>query len=163
MARGWTAAGATSTLFNSGIAGIDEADALLIMGSNPRREAPVLNARIRKRQLAGHFPIGVIGPHADLTYHAEWLGDGPAAIAAMPEAFAKLLGDAKRPMVIIGQAALARPDGSAMLAAAWKLASQHRRVDRGVARLQRAAHGAARVGALDLGFLPAPAPRRWTR
>ena len=142
--------------FNTTIAGIDEADALLIIGSNPRREAPVLNARIRKRRLAGGFPIGAIGQHADLTYSVQWLGDGPAAIAKLPEEFAKLLADAKRPMVIVGQAALARPDGAAVLAAAWKLAGS-------IGALAADWHGfnvlhtaAARVGALDLGFLPGP-------
>ena len=143
-------------VFNSSIAGIEEADALLIIGSNPRREAPVLNARIRKRQLAGHFPVGVIGPHAELTYTAEWLGEGPSVIADLPDAFAKLLADAKRPMIIVGQAALARPDGASVLAAAWKLAS-------GIGALTADWNGfnmlhtaAARVGALDLGFLPGP-------
>ena len=143
-------------LFNSTIAGIDEADALLIIGSNPRREAPVLNARIRKRRLAGPFPIGVIGPRADLTYGAEWLGEGPSAIAALPDAFAKLLADAKRPMVIVGQGALTRPDGTAVLAAAWKLAA-------GIGALTPEWNGfnvlhtaGGRVGALDLGFVPGP-------
>ncbi|WP_158747343.1 NADH-quinone oxidoreductase subunit NuoG [Acidisphaera sp. L21] len=143
-------------VFNSSIAGIEEADALLIIGSNPRREAPVLNARIRKRQLAAPFPIGVIGAHAELTYMAEWLGDGPSTIASLPEAFAKVLADAKRPMIIVGQGALARPDGMAVLAAAWKLASS-------IGALTAEWHGfnvlhtaAARVGALDLGFLPGP-------
>ncbi len=143
-------------VFNSSIAGIEEADALLIIGSNPRREAPVLNARIRKRQMAGPFPIGVIGPHADLTYAAEWLGEGPSAIGLLPEAFAKVLADAERPMIIVGQAALARPDGASVLAAAWKLAS-------GIGALTADWHGfnvlhtaAARVGALDLGFVPGP-------
>jgi NADH-quinone oxidoreductase subunit G len=142
--------------FNSTIAGIEEADALLIIGSNPRHEAPVLNARIRKRKLAGPFPIGVIGGKTDLTYAVEWLGEGPATIANLPEAFAQALADAKRPMVILGQAALARPDGSAVLAAAWKLAA-------GIGALTAEWHGfnvlhtaAARVGALDLGFLPGP-------
>ena len=143
-------------VFNSSIAGIDEADVLLIVGSNPRHEAPVLNARIRKRQLANGLPVGVIGAHPDLTYKAEWLGEGPSVIAALPEAFAKTLADSKRPMIIVGQAALARPDGSAILAAAWKLASS-------VGALTAEWHGfnmlhtaAARVGALDLGFLPGP-------
>jgi NADH-quinone oxidoreductase subunit G len=140
--------------FNTSIAGIEEADALLIIGSNPRREAPLLNARIRKRSLQGPFPVGVIGPHAELTYTAEWLGDGPSAIAALPEAFTQLLADAKRPMVIVGQGALARPDGAAVMAAAWKLAAS-------VGAMTSEWHGfnvlhtaAARVGALDLGFLP---------
>ncbi len=145
-----------SYLFNTTIAGIDEADALLIIGSNVRREAPVLNARIRKRSLAGRFPIGAIGEPTDLTYTAEWLGNGPAAFDALPEAFAEALHAAKRPMVIVGQGALARPDGAAVLAAAWKLASS-------IGAITPEWHGfnvlhtaAARVGALDLGFLPGP-------
>ncbi len=142
--------------FNTTIAGIEEADALLIIGSNPRHEAPVLNARIRKRHQMGRFPVGVIGPQMDLTYAHQWLGDAPALIKALPEAFATALSEAKRPMVIVGQGALARPDGSAILAAAWKLAST-------IGALTPEWHGfnvlhtaAARVGALDLGFLPGP-------
>ena len=143
--------------FNTTIAGIEEADALLIIGSNPRREAPVLNARIRKRHQMGRFPIGVIGQQVDLTYNHQWLGAGPALINDLPEAFASVLADAKRPMMIVGQGALSRPDGAAVLAAAWKLASK-------IGALTAEWHGfnvlhtaAARVGALDLGFLPGPA------
>ncbi len=61
--------GRASYLFNATIAGIEQADALLIVGANPRREAPVLNARIRKRWRMGNFPIGLIGERLDLTYH----------------------------------------------------------------------------------------------
>ena len=60
--------GRASYIFNPTVAGIDEADGLIIIGSNPRREAPVLNARIRKRWLRGGFPVAVIGEKADLTY-----------------------------------------------------------------------------------------------
>ena len=141
-------------LFNTTIAGIEEADALLIIGSNPRREAPVLNARIRKRKLAGAFPIGVIGAHADLTYPAEFLGDGPAMIADLPEAFATALADAKRPMIIVGQAALSRPDGGAILAAAWKLAASVGALTADWNGFNVLHTAAARVGALDIGFLP---------
>ena len=70
------ALGRASYLFNTTIAGIEKADALLIIGSNPRREAPVLNARIRKRWRAGNFPIGLIGEKVDLTYPYEYLGAG---------------------------------------------------------------------------------------
>ena len=69
--------GRASYLFNATIAGIEQADALLIVGSNPRREAAVLNARIRKRWRAGQFPIGLIGERADLTYAYDYLGAGP--------------------------------------------------------------------------------------
>jgi NADH-quinone oxidoreductase subunit G len=144
-------------LFNSGITGIDEADAILLIGTNPRREAPVLNARIRERWLTGRARIGVIAPRADLTYDAAHLGEGPAALVALLEGrdeFAGVLKDAKRPMVILGAAATARPDGAAVLAGAWALA-------RDAGALSAEWHGfnllhnaAARVGALDLGFLP---------
>ena len=144
-------------LFNTSVAGIDEADAILLIGSNPRREAPVLNARIRKRWALGGCQVAYIGPAADLTYGAERLGDGPDAIGALPDGeggFAEALKAAKHPMIIVGQGALTRPDGAAILAAAWALAAQ-------CGALTADWHGfnvlhtaSARVGALDLGFLP---------
>jgi NADH-quinone oxidoreductase subunit G len=137
-------------LFNSTIAGIEEADALLIVGSNPRREAPILNARIRKRFLQGGFPIGAIGPEADLTYDTVWLGETPDAIGALAsfdDRFGDALREASRPIIIVGQGALARPDGAAILAACHGLAAN-------VGAVVNVLHTAAsRVGALDLGFL----------
>jgi len=140
--------------FNSTIAGIEDADALLLIGSNPRREAPVLNARIRKRWLQAGIPIGLVGSETDLTYRVQQLGAAPNVLNALNEGFVKSLRDAKQPMVIVGQAALARPDGAAVLAAAWRLAAS-------VGALTADWHGfnvlhtaAARVGALDLGFVP---------
>src|SRR5208283_4618575 len=87
-------------VFNTSIAGIEEADALLIVGSNPRREAPLVNARIRKRTLAGAFPIVAIGAAADLTYGVEWLGETPGALASLLDGshrFAETLKAAKKP------------------------------------------------------------------
>src|SRR3954465_11243771 len=109
--------------FNSGIAGIEEADALLIIGSNPRTESPVINARIRKRVVAGGFPVGLVGPRGlDLTYGHDWLGEGGVtlrALAAGTHRFNEVLRGAKRPMLILGRGALTRADGAAVLAAAW--------------------------------------------
>ncbi len=132
---------------------------MLIVGSNPRREAPIVNARIRKHWLHSNIPVGVIGPAAELTYRAETLSDGPGALGALRDGshpFAQGLGKAKKPIVIVGQGALARPDGSAVLAACWELAAS-------IGALAADWHGfnvlhtaAARVGALDLGFLPGP-------
>jgi len=143
-------------VFGAGIAGIDEADALVIIGSNPRTEAPVLNARIRKRWLAGGFPVGFIGPAGiDLTYPAAVLGEGPSAIADA----AAILKDAKRPMVLIGRGALARPDGAAIAAAAWALLrdADGLRADwNGFCVLHQFG---GQVGALDLGFVPGPQGR----
>jgi NADH-quinone oxidoreductase subunit G len=145
--------------FNTSIAGIEDADAILIVGSNPRKEAPVLNARIRKAWLASGIPIGLIGTETDLTYAVSHLGSSPSLLTDLHSGshdFAKVLGNAKKPMIIVGQGALARPDGSAILAAAWRLAAQ-------VGALSQDWHGfnvlhtaAARVGALDLGFVPGP-------
>ncbi len=146
-------------LFNTTVAGIEEADAILLVGSNPRRESPVLNARIRKAAVANNAPVGHIGAPAELTYRSEHLGDGPDALRALLDGqgdFAKRLADAKRPMIVVGQGALTRPDGAAVLAACWQLAVQ-------VGALTAEWHGfnvlhtaAARVGAMDLGFLPGP-------
>ena len=112
-------------LFNSTIAGIEQADALLLVGTDPRKEAPVLNARIRKRYLTGKLKIAAIGQRADLTYPYEHLGEGPASLNAMVAgelAFAKALKAAEQPMLILGQGALARPDGAAVLTLAHHIA-----------------------------------------
>ena len=74
------ALGRASYLFNATVAGIEQADALMIVGANPRKEAPVLNARIRKRWRAGKFPIALIGERADLTYDYDYLGAGPETL-----------------------------------------------------------------------------------
>ncbi|MBC7799514.1 MAG: NADH-quinone oxidoreductase subunit G, partial [Gemmatimonadaceae bacterium] len=133
--------------FNTSVAGIDEADAILLIGTNPRREAPVLNARILRRRGLGGCPVATIGQRANLTYDTEHLGDGPDAIAGAAEWF----GAAKRPMVIVGQSALRSPG---VLAAAWSLAAASMTADwHGFNVLHSAA---ARVGAMDLGFLPGP-------
>jgi NADH-quinone oxidoreductase subunit G len=139
--------------FNTSIAGIEEADALLLIGTNPRHEAPLINARIRKRTQGTRFPVASIGAPADLTYKVEWLGAAPSLLADGSLAFLRVLRDAKKPMVVVGQGALARPDGASVLAAAWKLAES-------VGAMLPDWHGfnvlhtaAARVAALDIGFL----------
>lgn len=149
--------GRATYLFNATIAGIERADALLIVGSNPRREAAVLNARIRKRWRMGSFPIGLIGERADLTYPYEHLGVGPETLAAVAEGrhpFAAVMRSAERPLILIGQGALARRDGAAVAALAAKAAvalGAVRERWNGYSVLHTAA---ARVGALDLGFVP---------
>jgi NADH-quinone oxidoreductase subunit G len=141
-------------LFNSAIAGIDEADAVVIIGSDPRREAPVLNARIRKRWLAAGIPVFRIGAEADLTYPVTHLGDGPAALRALLDSPDARLRDAKKPMVILGAGATARPDGAAVLAAAWKLAGALGGLTPDWHGFNLLHRSAALVGGLDLGFVP---------
>ena len=117
----------------------------------------MLNARIRKRWRAGDgCRSALIGEQVDLTYAYDYLGAGPASLAdlgAGKGGFAKTLAEAKRPLVLIGQGALARPDGPEMLALAAKLVTGGTRDEgwNGLAVLHTAA---ARVGALDLGFVP---------
>jgi NADH-quinone oxidoreductase subunit G len=148
-------AGRASYIFNPGIAGIDQADALLIVGSNPRKEAAVLNARIRKRWRSGQLKIGLIGAKADLTYTYDHIGAGTDSLsdlAAGKHSFADVLKGAKNPLVLVGAGVAARHDGSAVLAAVAKLAVDFGAVKadwNGFAVLQDTA---SRVGALDIGF-----------
>ena len=146
-----------SYLFNSTIAGVDAADALLIVASNPRWEAPVLNARIRRRWLAGGLAVGLIGDARDLTYRYDHLGEGPEALAGIldgGDAFAERLRAAERPMLVVGTGGLARPDGAAVLAMLGRIADRYGAVRddwNGFNVLNRAA---SRVGGLDLGLVP---------
>ena len=144
--------GRASYVFNATIAGIEQADALLIIGSNPRKEAPVLNARIRKRWIKGSFPIGVIGEQADLTYTTQYLGAGADTLADVVagNGFGEILTKAERPLIIVGQGALARADGAAILALAAKLGAPKGDWT-GLSILHTAA---SRVGGLDIGFVP---------
>jgi NADH-quinone oxidoreductase subunit G len=149
-------------IFNSGFAGIENADALLIVGSNPRLEAPVVNARIRKRWLHGDFPIAVIGPQAELTYGYDYLGAGPQTldeIASGKHAFAQILKTAERPMVIVGMGALARSDGAGVLATIRKIAADTGIVGGDWNGFNLLHTASARVGGLDLGFVPGPGGR----
>jgi NADH-quinone oxidoreductase subunit G len=150
--------GRASYIFNPTIAGIDEADAMLLVGTNPRREAPVLNARIRKRWRLAGIPIGVIGQAVDLTYPYAHLGSGPDALKALGSRrgdFASILTDAKKPLVIIGQGALTRRDGKALLAMTASLAMATGTAGEGWNGFGVLHTAAARVGALDIGFVPA--------
>ncbi|WP_319774011.1 NADH-quinone oxidoreductase subunit NuoG [Breoghania sp.] len=149
--------GRASYIFNSTIEGIEDADAILIVGSNPRKEAPVLNARIRKRWRRGGVKVGVIGDKADLTYDYDYLGAGPATLAELvsgDNAFAEVLSKAERPLIILGQGALARKDGAAVLSNVAKLAKAVGALGddwNGFCVLHTAA---SRVGGLDIGFVP---------
>src|SRR6202046_3454 len=148
-------AGRASYIFNPAIAGIDQADALLIVGSNPRREGAVLNARIRKRWRTGQLKIGVIGAKADLTYAYDYLGAGTDSLsdlAAGKHSFADVLKNAKHPIVLIGAGAAARHDGAAVLAAAAKLALDFGAVKDGWNGFGVLHDTASGVGALDIGF-----------
>ncbi len=144
-------------LFNTTIAGIDEADACLLIGTNPRWEAPIINARLRKRYLHGGFKVAAIGPALDLTFPVEMLGEGGDTLAALGQGghdWVERLKGAKAPMLIVGSGALARADGAQVLGAARALAESLGMIRDGWNGFNVLHRAAARVGGLDLGFLP---------
>ena len=148
-------AGRASYIFNPTIAGIEQADALLIVGSNPRKEAAVLNARIRKRWRTGRLKVGVIGPKADVTYDYDYIGAGPeslADVASGKHSFAEVLKGAERPIILVGSGATARHDGMAVLSAAAHLAVNLGAIKDGWNGFAVLHDTASRVGALDIGF-----------
>ncbi|MBN9346094.1 MAG: NADH-quinone oxidoreductase subunit G, partial [Devosia sp.] len=148
-------------IFNPTIAGIEDADAILIVGSNPRKEAPVLNARIRKAWRARGLPIAVIGDHADLTYGYEYLGDDISVLAKVANGagFGERLRAAKKPLVIVGEGAVShgaawnKQIGRDVIALASKAATMGDVAEgwNGFALLHNAA---SRVGGIDIGFVP---------
>ncbi|MBM08590.1 MAG: NADH-quinone oxidoreductase subunit G [Magnetovibrio sp.] len=147
----------SSYIFNSTISGIDRASALLLVGTDPRSEAPVLNARIRKRWALGSFAIGSIGCDNQLSYPVTFLGDTPKVLEELNKgkhSFSKTLIDAERPMIILGQGALARPDGATILFRSRQIAEKYGAVNNNWNGFNILHKAAARVGGLDLGFVP---------
>jgi NADH-quinone oxidoreductase subunit G len=146
-----------SWLFNSTIAGIENADVVLFVGANPRLEAPVLNTRFRKQWIAGKTRFGVIGEQADLTFDYDYLGAGTKTLSGLAKAksdFVAALKNAQRPAIIIGQGALSRADGAAVLNAAAAVAKTFKVVRDGWNGWNVLHTAAARVAGLDLGFVP---------
>jgi len=153
-----------SYLFNTTIAGIEAADAILIVGANPRWEAPVLNARIRKAWLGSSVQIAGLGVPDNQTYPLRDLGSDVGTleqIALGSHPFANVLRNAKRPMIILGAGAVARKDGAAVLKLAARIASESGMIGPAGGPAAGGWNGfnilhtaASRVGALDLGFIP---------
>jgi NADH-quinone oxidoreductase subunit G len=136
-------------LFNSGLAGIETADVVLLVGCNPRQEAPLLNVRLRKKAARGQSRVFGIGEPVDLTYKCDWLGNDAALLAKPPKALLDALSAAERPAIIIGMAALKLPG---VLAAAQALGAKVKIVREGWNGWNVLHNAAARVGALDLGL-----------
>ncbi|ORX81801.1 Ndufs1, NADH-ubiquinone oxidoreductase 75kD subunit (775) [Basidiobolus meristosporus CBS 931.73] len=146
-------------LFNSTLAGVDEADVVLLVGTNPRHEAPILNTRLRRNYLHNGLDIGVVGESSDLTYDYEHLGDNAAAIEKLlsgEHPFAKRLAEAKKPMIIVGSGISEHEDGSYVFKSLSEFLQKHESKFfqegwNGYNVLQRAASTA---GAFDIGFVP---------
>ena len=144
-------------LLNPTLAGVEEADALLLIGCNPAEEAAVWNARIRKAWLWNDLQVGLVGAPADLTYDYNHLGADPSVLNGFFKSdnkFAGVLRDAKRPMIVVGEAALCGPNGASLLDAAHALAGEFGALDEGWAGFGVLHSAAGRVGAMDVGFVP---------
>ncbi|WP_321324337.1 NADH-quinone oxidoreductase subunit NuoG [uncultured Parasphingorhabdus sp.] len=135
--------------FNSTIAGIEEADVILLVSTNPRWEASLVNTRIRKAVRQRGAKVYGIGPEADQTYPVEWLGDDMGLLAKLPKALADALKGAEKPAIILGGGALSIEGAHG---AALKLASKYKLVRDGWNGFNVLHIGASRTGGLMLGY-----------
>ncbi len=140
-------------IFNSGIAGIEQADAILLVGTNPRLEATMVNARIRKTWLEKRIPIALIGEAAELTYPYHHAGTTPDDLVKLAKDYAKKV-KAEKPMMIVGAGAFAREDGEAIHKAVYEAAEKLGCIKDGWNGFNVLQNAASRVGALDIGFVP---------
>jgi NADH-quinone oxidoreductase subunit G len=116
-----------SYLFNTTIAGIELADACLMIGVNPRKDAPILNSRIRKRFLSKKLQVATIGCNPDLTYAQQYLGDEVAVLKDILDGkseFCEILNKAEKPMLILGHDMISGKDGDLILTYAKKIAEK---------------------------------------
>ncbi len=132
--------------FNTTIAGTERADAILLVGTNLRWEAPLVNTRVRKAIKKG-AKVFAIGPETELTYKVEWLGDDLALLGNLPDAVTDAFGKAERPMVIVGGAALKGGHGAAL-----KLVDTLGLVKDGWNGFNVVHMAASRMGGLMLGY-----------
>lgn len=132
--------------FNTTIAGVEDADVVLLVGTNLRWEAPLVNTRVRKAIKKG-AKVFAIGPEVDLTYKAEWLGNDLGLLGKLPKAAADAFKAAQRPMVIVGGAALKNGHGASLA-----LAKQLNLVRDGWNGFNVLHMAASRMGGLMLGF-----------
>lgn len=142
-------------LMNDKIVGVEEADFLLIVGTNPRYEAPILNARIRKSWMHYDLQVGLIGAPTDLTYEYEHLGSTPQVLEELingKHKFSAKLGQFKRPMIILGVESLQRQDGDVIYNLCRRLASKLRKTNNPNKVLNILHRSASQVAALDLGY-----------
>ena len=141
------AQGRGSYVLGPTLAGLETADVVLLAGTNPRHEAPLLNTRIRKAVRKAGARVFGIGPVVDLTYPVEWLGNDVALLGALPTAVAEALAGAEHPVVLAG-VGLARLGAEALAAAAALVPAREGWAGFGVVHT-----AAARVGGLDLGLV----------
>lgn len=148
---------------NSRITGVEEADLLLLVGTNPKYEAPVFNSRILKAVNQNGLDVALLGSAVDLTYKYTHLGNSTQTLLDIAEGrhpFCAQLANAKLPMVIVGSKTLERPDGRAVLETLRTVAQNSPIINKeaGWNGFNVLHSDAARVGALDIGISSIPNP-----
>ena len=144
-----------SYVFNTGISNIENTDAILLVGTNPRWEASILNARIRKSYLKNNIPVALIGNKKNLTYDYDYLGNSLKYLEKILEGksdFSKILDSAEKPMIIVGQSALSRNDGEAVLHVCREISIKYNLVNKKWNGFNILNSNISKVGALDIGF-----------
>ncbi|CAG8704321.1 16713_t:CDS:2, partial [Acaulospora morrowiae] len=146
-------------LFNSKIAGVEDADVLLLVGVNPRHEGPILNTRIRKGYLHNGLDVGLVGYPSDTGYEYDHIGTSSDALGSIlngEHPFAKKIAESQRPLIIVGSGVLDVPDSEYVFSAVAEIASKYKTQFfqenwNGFNVLQRAA---SHTAAYDIGFIP---------
>ncbi len=144
-------------IMNTTVAGLEQADCVLLIGTHPRHEAPLVNARLRKAYLRNHTSFGLIGPHLELTYPYEHIGEHPHDLLKIVKGqhpFSQTLASARKPAVILGQAVFNHQDTAALLSGVQTLLDQYPFIQKGWNGYNVLHTAAARVGGLDIGFVP---------
>jgi len=144
-------------LFNTEIAGIDQADLCLIIGGNTRKDAPILNARIRKGTLSGKLKVSVIGDKTDLSYKYDYLGNDLSILKSIllgDHQFVEQLKVSQKPMLILGNNIVNLADGAEIINLCKLIAEKYNLIQEDWNGFNIIHTAAARVGALDIGFVP---------
>ncbi|AHX05060.1 NADH-quinone oxidoreductase subunit NuoG [Ehrlichia japonica] len=145
-------------VFNTGISNIENADLCLLINTNIRLEAPIINARLRKRYLQGGFRVASLGLYNNFNYKVENLGNNCLVLDDILHervpSFSELLKYAKNPMLIIGQDALIGENGNSIFTLAAKIAEKFNMLRNDWNGFNVLHKAAARVGGLDVGFVP---------
>jgi len=140
----------SAVAFNTTIAALEDADAILLVGTNLRWEAPLVNTRVRKAIKRG-AKVFAIGPQVDLTYKVEWLGDDLGLLNSLPENLAQAIDNAKKPALILGPGALKNGHGAALaIAGAFQRAATE--TDAAWNGFNVVHTAAARMASLMLGY-----------
>ena len=144
-------------LFNSKLSGIDESDGCLLIGTNPRIEAALINSRILRKSKEKNYSIGLLGNKSELNYNYDYLGDDPSIIYDLIDnksPFCEKLSEMNKPIMIIGQGALKGDEGEDYLNLCIELANNYNFLKNDWNGFNVLHTAASRPGAMEIGFLP---------